>query len=384
MNLRSLLPTLFAAALATSAGAQNLTTVDLLVLYTPGATQRYGASGVLTRIHHLVAVSNQAYADSGASLRLRLVHARQVNYSDSVDSSRALDDLTDGSLHPQAAQLRDQYGADLTTLMRPYARDGLCGIAWVGGYRRGGLSPGDADYAYSHVTIDCSDDTLPHELGHNMGLAHSRRQDPEGGTFPHSVGHGVDRVFSTIMAYASAFGATPVSMFSNPDRTCRGLPCGVHRSDPDDGADATHSLGAVRNQLAAYRAEIVDSGTPDDPGDPDDPEPGPAEIRITSKKLKPVPGNDLVIEWESAAVDSVDVAYRQSWTAGKQKLESAWIPIASGVSGNSATWTVPTFQENKSTVQLRLTGRDAEGNAVTEQVTRQLEIKQRKNRKTKK
>ena len=49
------------------------------------------------------------------------------------------------------ATLRDDVEADLVTLIRPYANDGLCGYAWIGGYGTGGDfgNPAEADYAYS-------------------------------------------------------------------------------------------------------------------------------------------------------------------------------------------------------------------------------------------
>jgi len=405
LRIGALLSVLLVAALASEARAQ-LTTVDLNVLYTQGVVDRYGSeAGALTRIQHILAVSNQIYEDSESGIRLRLVHAEQVAYSDSARSSDALEDLSFGGapLHQLAASLREQYGADLTTLMRPYANDGSCGIAWLGGPGSGGvLRSWDADYAYSHVSIDCSDYVLAHELGHNMGLGHSRRQDPDGGTFPFSVGHGVDGLFTTVMAYESAFGAPKIHKFSHPGLDCLGAPCGVSRSNPSNGADAVYSLEVVRDQLAAYRDEVepsdptdptdpvdpddpVDPTDPTDPVDPDDPDvapPVPGEIRIVSPKKgkrRIKSGRQYEITWDAAGVTTVDLAYRTSEKLRRARVEApAWTPITAGVTGNSLTWTAPEIDGRRPKLQLRLIGRDALGREVAQSATRRLRVKARK------
>ncbi|MBW2395536.1 MAG: hypothetical protein JRG95_14845, partial [Deltaproteobacteria bacterium] len=129
---------LVASALPAAAVEPTPATVDLMVLYSPATTARYG-SGVDTRINHLINATNDTYARSEAGLRVRLVHSEEVAYSDSATSNAALDALTQNSgVFSGLETKRSQVGADLVVLMRPYVGDGICGIAWLGGYGQNG------------------------------------------------------------------------------------------------------------------------------------------------------------------------------------------------------------------------------------------------------
>ncbi|NNL64953.1 MAG: hypothetical protein HKP30_01795 [Myxococcales bacterium] len=351
-----------ATGFAGSAPAAEIVTVDLLVLYTPAADARYGGNAE-ARIQHVVAVANQIYEDSQVPLRLRLVHSEEVSYSETRSSSRALDDLTRGhSLHDRAARLRDRYGADFVTLMRPYVGDGVCGIAWLGGYNRPGVfTQWDAAYAYSHVSINCSDSVLTHELGHNMGLSHSRRQNPGGGTFPHSVGHGVDGLFVTVMAYESAFGARRVHKVSNPALSCSGEPCGVDQGNRDLGADAAHSLQYARRQLAGYRPTVAPAA------------PSPEVSLADPARL--LAGETVDLSWTSQGVSTVDLAVRTArMKKGRRRGVSAWSTVASDLAGSGHTWTVPLLTNARPVLQLRATGYDENGLEVASHATGWLAV----------
>jgi hypothetical protein len=169
--------------------------------------------------------------------------------------------------------LRSQYEADVViyldnSLNTPQIEDTSCGVAWLSGVSTHGdvapdlvaPDPTSANYealrsyAVGVVDIDsfyCSSRTLIHELGHLMGLGHSRRQGSEG-TYAWSVGHGVDDEFASIMAYETSFGsAQERDYFSSPKLTdCKGLACGIDKSDLTEGADAALTLNAVRFQVA--------------------------------------------------------------------------------------------------------------------------------------
>ncbi|MDE1462231.1 zinc-dependent metalloprotease [Spartinivicinus poritis] len=247
------------------------TEIDVLVLYTPGAASLYGGNPT-ARIDHLMAVTNQVYQDSGLNLKLRAVHTHQVNYSDTGNAGTALRALTNKSdpAFSQVDQLREKYGADMVMLYRPYhTSHASCGVAWVGGYKSNGNLSNSyyKNYMYSHVAIStCGEYVTSHELGHNMGLLHSRKQDGSGGTYPYALGHGEQGKFVTIMAYQSAYNVNywkgKVYKFSSPNIQCQDSPCGVDRHDTYWGADAAYALGVTTPQIAKYFPTKVKNNNP--------------------------------------------------------------------------------------------------------------------------
>lgn len=244
--------------------------IDVLVLYTPGTEAKYGAANLVTRFNQLMATTNQIYIDSGVNARVRMSGYEKVNYTDDNDAGVALRAMTNRS-DPAFANVevwRKKYGADLVVLYRPYkAIQNSCGIAWVGGNgTNGDFSNPQMKYSgYAHVAVDtCGDYVTAHELGHNMGLMHSRLQDGRGGTFPYALGYGVKGKFTTIMAYQSSFGvdyvAGKVWKFSSPLNSCNGIPCGIDKSNSNNGADAVSTLNVTASQVANYFAATIASG----------------------------------------------------------------------------------------------------------------------------
>ena len=232
----------------------SVTQITLLTLYTQGVVDQFGDAQL--RINHLVSVANNIAADSGVGLQFVVAHAGFVDYPDGLPITQALDDVTyaQHSSFAQVTQLRDSHKADLVVLLRPYANDGRCGYAWIGGFQTEGdfSNPAEEDFAYSVVSSNCSDYTLLHELGHNLGLAHSRREDPEGGTFVYATGYGVDNDFVTLMASPNEFNAVRLPKFSSPNLDCNGQPCGIAHNLAN-GTDAVQALRITKDQVAAYR-----------------------------------------------------------------------------------------------------------------------------------
>src|SRR5574337_701038 len=116
----------------------------MMVVYTSGYVSAMGGqSKALTRIQNLVDVTNAAYTSSGVNQQISLVNTAQVNYPDNTSNQSALDDITGINENGSAvsipaslqniASLRDQYGADLVTLVRSYdnATQGGCGVGWL-------------------------------------------------------------------------------------------------------------------------------------------------------------------------------------------------------------------------------------------------------------
>ncbi len=245
------------------------TVIDVLVVYTKGAADLYGGNPT-TRINQIFQVTNQIYADSGVDLEIRVANTLQVNYTDDDDSATALNNITfnQHAAFNGVAAAREQGKADMVIFYRPYmSSHGSCGVAWVGGGANGVFSAGHKAYMFAHVAINsCGDFVTAHELGHNMGLKHSRKQDGVGGTFHYALGHGVVNSFATVMAYQNEFNVDywtgKVYKFSNPDiSTCKNQPCGVVRTNTTSGADARHALNVAAPQIAAYYAGVSAAGS---------------------------------------------------------------------------------------------------------------------------
>ena len=253
----------------TTVDTSNFSTVDLMVLFTDGLAQRLGA-GLSVRLDNLVAISNQAYIDSGISIKIRMVAAKQLAYTDANNNNTALNDLLNGQLEPfkTVKTLRDSVGADVVTLIRPFnaSKQVSCGVGYIGGFN-GSPMRYYGNYALSVVSDGrdmnggssyCTDYTMVHEVGHNMGSMHDRAtvkaQGGGTGAFPYSFGFGKSGTFGTIMSYISP----RIGKFSNPVvKTCANQACGVSETDLANSANNAMSLNNVRVDVANFRPTKV-------------------------------------------------------------------------------------------------------------------------------
>lgn len=284
--------------------ASSHATVDIALGYTVGlAASLGGQSQAITRLTHLVDLNNQALTASGVDGELRLVRTVMVDYPDATSNRTALFDVTgvectsgsganlpDGSLNctpvgsPAAlaplVEARETYGADVVALIRRFEspESGSCGVGWLLGAGQQEITSADAAYATSVISDtspegSCRDDTLAHEVGHNLGLQHDRETaqgtddtnndgnllDPEEfGRFPYSFAHstGADAgSFYTVMAVRRP-GQVGYLAFSNPNLTsCGGRACGVA-----DVADNARAMNQTMSVVAGFRATTVARG----------------------------------------------------------------------------------------------------------------------------
>ena len=236
----------------TSLCAENnaTTLIDALVIYSPGSAAAIDGD-VETKIDHFMTTTNKIYEDSGLNIQLKSVKIQEFDLDESADSGQV---LTDTKNNAEINALRDTVGADEVIMYRPYANDGACGIAYVN-------TNNDA-FAYAHVSIDCPSYVTAHEVGHNMSLWHSAKQDPDAG---YARGHGVQEQFTTIMAYSSAYNGAKIYKFSDPDLDCNGEPCGIEVG-LDNEADAVKAILAQAPVIENYREHVVvdDTNNTDD------------------------------------------------------------------------------------------------------------------------
>lgn len=257
-----------------TAAAAGDSVVDLLVVYTSAAKTQEGGQAAMDALIALgVDSANQAYSNSQIALQLRLVHTAEVTYTESGAIATDLTRLrhTSDGIMDQVHQLRDQHKADLVALIVDNGGNS-CGIAYV---MTNGPRAGFASSAFSVTARDCiANNTLAHEMGHNMGNAHDRATGGTG-VFAYSYGYR-DEIgrFRTVMAYACPTVSCPrVKYFSNPNIMINGRPAGIdHTLNPSNSADNARSMNEVRQTVAAWRTGTADLTPPA----------APANLRIIS------------------------------------------------------------------------------------------------------
>jgi len=229
-------------------------TIDVMVAYTAAAAAGAGSSNAINALVQLgLDETNQAYAYTGVTQRVRLVYRGQVNY---VESGVAGTDLArlalsgDGYLD-DVLSLRSTYRADIVSLWTEQLNE--CGI----GYLMDHVSTAFAPYALSIVKRSCVAGyySFAHEMGHNMGLQHDRTNANSAGAYSFSYGYQEPTgLFRTIMAYDCPVPCPRVQGFSTPLYTVSGRPIGV-AAGAADSADNARTL----NQTASTVANFVNS-----------------------------------------------------------------------------------------------------------------------------
>ena len=252
-------------AVGNDVGADDGSTIDVIVFYTPAA--RVGQGGrvaIEMLIDQFVDETNQAYQHSGVIQRINLVHAEEIEHTEGSQFQDA-----ELERRTEVLALRDVYAADVVHFVIESAN--YCGIANF----MGNVSPDFERRAFGYTDYRCGGITFAHELGHNMGLNHDRyaeRADLNNRPYPYSYGYVNQRAFDpdapessrwiTLMSYHDQCAAAGISCmallrFSNPELTHGGDAMGI----AGDGAstevtgpsDARRTLNETRTTVANFR-----------------------------------------------------------------------------------------------------------------------------------
>ena len=243
----------------------DITTIDVLAIYTPAAKAREGGlANMQANISQSLLLGNQVLANSMTQVQVNLVHSAEVDY---VESSSAQTDLVriksfDGIMD-EVHTLRDLYAADFVVF--------FIDTSSVGGLGYRPTSYERPDLAFCLVRSQQSDTTsytTIHEISHNMGNGHSKTQSTQAyneSFFTYAAGWQWDDAnspaslgYCSVMTYENfnSSGGNEydrVAHLSNPDVLYNGNATG----DPED-ANAARVIRDGRLYYAAFREDPID------------------------------------------------------------------------------------------------------------------------------
>ena len=225
---------------------RSITYVDIFVYW----DQKIGGSPkpfIDAEISH----ANEIFRRSGVYIRLNLVGYKVVDVPIQSANQTLKDMDWNTGIFDMIWNDRKESGADMMhTFASEDTRRKMCGVGYLGGYK------GRWDYKDNlGVTVCHGGETFVHEIAHNFGSDHDSANAGSGYHFWYSLGYnrklptGFDHI-STVMSYGNA----EVGVFSSPNLTCKGEPCGQVEQ-----ADNVKSLNHNRNWVA--KANGPDNGS---------------------------------------------------------------------------------------------------------------------------
>ena len=255
------------AAAPLIAAEDDSVTIDLMIVYTNAAETWASTFSGFGDINGVIAqsmnLSQTALNNSGIGINLRLVTTHKTTYNeetDGTDSETRLDRFTENNdgFMDEVHGMRNTFGADIMALFVKI--DDTGGLGW-----RLSSSGGNPGFGFNLNRVQQVADTftLIHEVGHNMGNAHSRTQSSSaasdaGGLFHYSAGfQNTVANYHTVMAYGGASAQQEAPFFSSPNLSYLGTPTGQNSSTvPTDNA---RSMREIKRTISNYRNTQTDS-----------------------------------------------------------------------------------------------------------------------------